>query len=196
MKGQNTMTPHMGKQKLYWLDLETTGLDPKNDYILELAMSEANLESPFEAQEIAHVLFGTSKAVLDTLPMSDWVRDTHTASGLFAEIHEITHGLPLRDIEDRLLKLVPLVDDPENRPTLAGSSVHFDHGFLKAHLPTLARRFMHRYYDVSAVKLFCRSLGMSRVPKAEAHRARADIAESIAHAKLCAEWLEKAREKR
>ena len=57
------------------------------------------------------------------------------------------------------------------------------------HMPRLAARFSHRHYDVSAVKLFCRSLGMPKPPKAEAHRATADVLESIAHARLCAEWL-------
>ncbi len=56
-------------------------------------------------------------------------------------------------------------------------------------MPTLAERFSHRYYDVSAVKLFCRSLGMPKPQPAEAHRAMADIQESIAHARQCARWL-------
>jgi oligoribonuclease (3'-5' exoribonuclease) len=77
---------------------------------------------------------------------------------------------------------------------LAGSSVHFDHGFIKHWWPQLASRFSHRHYDVSAVKLFCESLGMPRLPKAEAHRAREDILESIAHARECVRWLAVAAE--
>jgi len=73
--------------------------------------------------------------------------------------------------------------------------VHFDHGFLRVHMPKLAARFSHRHYDVSAVKLFCQSLGMPKPPKAEAHRAAADVRESIEHAKACADWLEYANGK-
>ncbi len=72
---------------------------------------------------------------------------------------------------------------------LAGSSIHFDHAFLAVHMPRFAARLSHRHYDVSAIKLFCQSLGADKFPKAEAHRAKDDIAESIAHAKACAEWL-------
>ena len=56
-------------------------------------------------------------------------------------------------------------------------------------MPTLDKRLSYRHYDVSAVKLFCQSLGMPKLPKAEAHRAKDDILESIAHAKKCADWL-------
>ena len=34
--------------KIFWLDLETTGLDPQRDSILELAIAEADLQQPFE----------------------------------------------------------------------------------------------------------------------------------------------------
>ena len=72
---------------------------------------------------------------------------------------------------------------------LAGNCVGFDHGFLKRWMPGLAARFHYRYYDVSSVKLFCRSLGMPRLPSGEAHRAKGDVLESVEHALLCAQWL-------
>ena len=34
--------------KLFWLDLETTSLDPLTGRILELAVAEADLGDPFE----------------------------------------------------------------------------------------------------------------------------------------------------
>ncbi len=74
---------------------------------------------------------------------------------------------------------------------LAGSSVHFDRMFLQHYHPQVIERFSHRLYDVSAVKLFCRSLGMPPFPEiSAAHRAKDDIDESILHAKACTIWLE------
>ena len=35
----------------------------------------------------------------------------------------------------------------------------------------------------------CRTLGMDRLPKAEAHRALDDITESMAHLVVCRKWL-------
>jgi len=77
----------------------------------------------------------------------------------------------------------------ERITALAGSSVHFDRTFLARFTPTLARNLSHRCYDVSAVKLFCRSLGMPKLPPEEAHRAMPDILESMGHAALCRDWL-------
>ena len=37
--------------KLYWLDLETTGLDV-NDIILEIAVAEADFQNPFQLRHI------------------------------------------------------------------------------------------------------------------------------------------------
>jgi oligoribonuclease (3'-5' exoribonuclease) len=118
-----------------------------------------------------------------------FVLNMHTQNGLWKECAK--SATTVAEIEEHLLTVVPEEKDSENKPTLAGSSIHFDHTFLRVHMPRLAKRFSHRHYDVSAVKLFCRSLGMSKPPVAEAHRAKADILESIEHAKACVKWLDK-----
>ena len=93
-------------------------------------------------------------------------------------------------VEDELLKFIPEVEDKDERATFAGSSVHFDLGFIRVHMPRLAKRLSHRVYCVSAVQLFCRSLGMAKPPKGpEPHRAAADVLASIERAKLCSDWL-------
>jgi oligoribonuclease len=173
--------------KLYWLDLETTGLDPSVGLLLELAIAEADLERPFDIGPIYNAVFRfTDRHALSV--SNPYVFDMHVKNGLLDECAKsLTTVL---DAEDHLLNFVPEVSG-DDKPTLAGSTVHFDHGFLRAHMPRLAARFSHRHYDVSAVKLFCRSLGMEKVPKAEAHRAADDIRESIEHAKLCVRWLDR-----
>jgi len=172
--------------KLYYLDLETTGLSPERDVLLELAIAEADLERPFDIGPVQSWVFQFADAA--NVAIDPFVRTMHTRNGLLAECAQ--SSTTVRAVEEHLLTLVPEVTDREDTPTLAGSSVHFDHGFLRVHMPRLAARFSHRHYDVSAVKLFCRSLGMPKPPKAEAHRAAADVLESFAHAVVCAEWLE------
>jgi len=168
--------------RLLWLDCETTGLSPDRDALLELAVAEADLERPFDIGPIYNAVFRFT----DVDALTPFIVTMHSKNGLLAECAKsLTTVL---DAEDHLLNFVPEVSG-DDKPTLAGSTVHFDHGFLRAHMPRLAARFSHRHYDVSAVKLFCRSLGMPKPPKAEAHRATADVLESVEHAKLCAEWL-------
>lgn len=168
--------------RLLWIDAETLGLDPARDALLELSVAEAELESPFDHGPIRHWVIEWRGR---TESLSPAVRAMHSESGLFGEC--AVSSLSAGDVEEVLLSVVPEVDAYEDRPTLAGSSVHFDHGFLAAKMPRLASRLSHRHYDVSAVKLFCRSLGMPKLPRAEAHRASADLVESVEHARLCAE---------
>jgi oligoribonuclease len=173
--------------KLLWIDLETAGLDPAQHGILEIAALVADLQRPFEPDGDPFV------AVLrwaEPAAISAPAREMHTRSGLLAESARSTQGV--EDAERSLLQLVPEVTpatDSSDRTTVAGSSAHFDLGFVRKCMPTLARRLSHRVYDVSAVELFCRSFGMPKLPRAEAHRALADIRESLTNARACAEWL-------
>ncbi len=173
--------------QLVWLDLETSGLRPDHDVVLEIAVSLADLSSPFDARPAYHAVLRYNADANGAL--DPFVHEMHTKNGLLAEC--ATGRYDYVRIEEELLALVPEVDDPNEKPVLAGSSVHFDHEFLKAEFPKFAARLSHRHYDVSAVKLFCRSLGMPKLPRAEAHRAKDDVLESVEHARLCAEWLAK-----
>lgn len=171
--------------KLYWLDLETTGFFPEREIILEVSLSEAEFLDPFNTKHIyCAVIFISDHGIRMLDPV---VRDMHTKNGLLVECQASRHSM--QSVEEELLKLIPLVSDKAERPILAGSLIGFDHRFIAKHWPKLNERFSHLEYDVSVLKLFCRSMGMDKFPKGEAHRALADVEESIAHAKLCKEWL-------
>jgi oligoribonuclease len=171
--------------KFYWVDLETTGLHPAEDAILEIAVAEAPFRDPFNLTHIYHAVL----ALPPDIELSPFIVDMHTKNGLLEECRKST--TTLFDVHTALAPLIPSVtDDIESRPTLAGSCIDFDHAFLKAHLPGISERFHYRRMDVSAVKLLARALGMPKIPKGEAHRAKADIEESAVHGRLCTEWWE------
>jgi oligoribonuclease len=169
--------------KLIWLDLETTGLTPETDAILEVAAFEATLERPFDAVKIYD-------CVLRVPPTPFWerlhpiVQKMHTDNGLWAACAESVVTCMSAEVD-----LCRRISDDEDKAVLAGSSVHFDHSFIRHHMPALNARFSHRHYDVSAVSLFARSLGMPKLPKTEAHRAAQDCLDSIAQAKAISEWF-------
>jgi oligoribonuclease len=173
--------------QLIWMDLETTGLDPQKDRILEVAVAYSSLELPFAFAKAPKAwVLGTKEA--EEEHFSPFIRDMHTKNRLLAECRR--SAWRVEDVEEMLLADVPHVEDKEERPTLAGASVHFDLGFARVHMPRLAKRLSHRVLDTSAVRLFCFSMGMPRPVHIEGnHRAEDDVLESIDQLRACAHWL-------
>ena len=174
---------------LVWLDLETTGLVPQQGRILEVAVGFSTLEKPFDLRTRQSWVCRFDHKNEPYLKIAPEVLEMHTQNGLWDECR--ASPTLVRDVEQALLVYVKDEPELENKPTLAGDCVGFDHSWLKEYMPTLAKRFHYRYYDVSAVKLFCRSLGMERLvrPEMEIHRAMHDVDKSASHAQMCAAWL-------
>lgn len=170
--------------KLYWLDLETTGLDPQKHQILEVSMAVANLNNPFDIEHLYQAVIPVEpNTVLDP-----YILNMHTKNGLLAECAS-SKAKSRTQVDEELANLIEWVENKDERATLAGSSIHFDHSFISVHFPLSNKKLSHRHYDVSALKLFCQSMGAPKFPKAEAHRSRDDINESVAHAAACLAWI-------
>ena len=173
--------------KLIWLDLETTGLNPETDAILEVAAFEATLEKPFDVCKIYDTVLEFHRLARRHVPPDSCGRCTRrTGSGTRVRCPASRSRAP---------SWISCAGSPPRRTRMTtrwcspARRVHFDHSFIRAHMPELNARFQHRHYDVSAVSMFARSLGMPRLPKTEAHRAAQDCPESIAQAKAVAEWF-------
>jgi oligoribonuclease len=163
---------------IVWIDIETTGLDPHEDAILEVAM----IVTADDLTPIAKYSNIIKPSEDKLLRMDDYVTKMHTGSGLLDELAK-TDNL-LGDIENELITV--LEDNRvEKRALLAGNSVHFDRNFLEAQMPELMKRFSYQNLDVTSVSHVVRRFLPAKYEAINAkrgeiaHRAMDDIESSI-----------------
>lgn len=163
--------------RLVWVDLEMTGLDPASHVIVEIAsiVTDANLQ-PLD-DGVSFVVAATAEQLA---AMDDFVTQMHTDSGL---LPEIPAGISLADAEQLILTYIRQHVPEARKVPLAGSSIYVDRMFLAAHMPELNDYLHYRLVDVSSVKELCRrwypKVYFAAPQKMGNHRALADIADSI-----------------
>lgn len=165
--------------RLVWVDLEMTGLDPVRDAIVEIAA----IVTDGELTELdAGVSFVVRPPDLSLLAgMDEVVVRMHTESGL---LEDIPNGIPLAEAGAAVLAYVRGHAPEARKAPLAGSSVYVDRGFLARYLPELDAHLHYRLVDVSTIKELARRwyprTYFNAPAKTGGHRALADIRESIA----------------
>lgn len=163
--------------RLVWIDLEMSGLDPNRERILEIAtiVTDGQLTVLGEGPEL---VVHQPDALL--AQMDDWNTRHHGDSGLTERVRAST----VTEDEAASRTLAFLREHvPEGAAPLAGSSVHQDRLFLARYMPALERFLHYRNVDVSTVKELVRRWSPkafeARPRKKSSHRALDDIRESI-----------------
>lgn len=113
--------------------------------------------------------------------MVDVVADMHSRSGLTEEVRAST--VDMATAEAMVLDYIgEHVKQPKTAP-LAGNSIATDRSFIARDMPALDAFLHYRMIDVSSIKELCRRwyprIYFGQPPKGLAHRALADIHESI-----------------
>lgn len=171
------------KELLVVLDLETTGLCPERDEILEIAFIVVDNETLDTLGSYESIV---RPAALDLMRLSDAVIDMHSKNGLLTLARSAQ--LDVQDVQSEALEaLSRIVGQDANghlrtdiRLILTGNTVHFDRSFLQVHMPRLALPLYHRHADVSAARTV---LGAKAPGVDVAHRAMADCEMSLAELK-------------
>jgi oligoribonuclease len=163
---------------LVWIDCEMTGLDITRDKLIEVAVvvtdSQLNVLDPG-----LDVVIHAEDA--DLADMDEVVTAMHAKSGLTEAVRAST--VTLEDAAEQVLAYVQrFVPDRRTAP-LCGNSIGTDRGFLARDMPVLDDHLHYRMIDVSSIKELARRwfprVYFAQPPKGLAHRALADILESI-----------------
>ena len=160
------------------MDLEMTGLDPKQHVIVEIAtlITDDELNVIAEGPDLVITATEEQLALMDPV-----VVEMHTKSGLLDQIR--ASSVTLEDAGSQTLAFLAEHIEPSMVP-LCGNSIGMDRRFLAEYLPDIENFLHYRSIDVSTIKELARRWHppvIDAAPrKAVAHRALDDIKESVA----------------
>lgn len=173
-----------------WIDVETTGLDPINDIILEIGIIITDTDLNEIAAQAWIITPGESRWALRR--MDDVVREMHTTNGLLNELEG--EGVPPWVASDESRAFIQ-EHDAFGSP-MCGSTVHFDRSMLNANMRPLLESFSYRNIDVSTIKELSKSWlaeedwwENNREPGVKTHRSLGDLRDSIAELQHYSQWF-------
>lgn len=161
-----------------FLDLETLGLNPKTDKILEVGILvlDDNLEELDSFRQVVH--FNPYINGEPNPDINDFVFKMHKASKLWEAT--MNSYLDATRVETMAIQFMRRYPDQE----MCGSTISFDRAFLSEQMPALNDMFHYRNLDVSSFRVLFGKLGMMTPDKKEAHRSLADCRESVDNLKF------------
>jgi oligoribonuclease len=172
-----TKKPKKG-DRLVWIDMEMTGLDPNACVVLEIAtiVTDADLELVAEGPDL--VVHATEAELAAMVPI---VQKMHRKSGLTDRVRAST--MTVGEAESKTLAFVRKHCPTKGLHPICGNSIGTDRRFIAQYMPRLDKHLSYRAIDVSSIKELAKrwhpAAYAKRPEKQKGHRALADIRESI-----------------
>lgn len=167
-----------------WIDLECTGKNKQEDYIIEFGMIITEVAFPCrELERYEAVILPSDPAWSDH--MDAFVRKMHTANGLIRDVE--LRGRPIGEVENEILSIFMRYGRAHSF-MLAGSAVsHYDHQFLAREMPKVNRWLQHPSLDVGTIRRALRFSGRKDLDAFgqtfdgvdKPHRGLADVADHL-----------------
>lgn len=164
------------KDNLVWIDMEMTGLDPEKEGIIEIASVVTDKDLNVLAEGPNLIVRQPAKLLKG---MDSWNQKQHGKSGLLEAVKK--SKISVKRAEKMTLDFIKKYCVP-HKTILCGSSIFQDRRFIIRYMPKLDQFLHYRLIDVSTVKELVRRWypkDKDAPQKGEAHRALADILESI-----------------
>jgi oligoribonuclease len=162
--------------RLIWVDMEMTGLDPDNDRVIEVAVVVTDGSLVTVAEAPVYVVHQSDEVLAG---MDSWNTGTHARSGLTARVKAATTSEA--DVEAALIDFLKQHVGRGKSP-MCGNSICQDRRFMARAMPKLEAFFHYRNLDVSTLKELCKRWKpevAASFKKHQKHEALADIHESI-----------------
>lgn len=181
-----------------WIDVETSGLTPEGNDLLEIAAmvttgpdyscADAGLALTVHPQRFVHLDPTDATAALRS-QMPEPVTEMHTESGLLEDIAK-GRSVPLGEADELVHAYLEKHFGPREA-ILGGNSISLDRSFLEVYAPKTYAHLHYRSLDCTSVYELVRRLPsvdegtpLQAEPQGVTHRAMADVLTSIAQARL------------
>ncbi len=153
------------------IDLETTGLDPARDRIIEIAV----LILSSDLTELGAWDTAITCPLACVMAADPYVKQMHVTGGLWDEAGAF--AVPTVSLADAECVLLQLLSVFPSKPVLVGSSVQFDRSFLQHWMPAATHLLSHRNLDDRTIKELAPQLDIK--PTERPHRALPDIRQTV-----------------
>lgn len=163
-------------KNLIWIDLEMTGLQPKNHHIIEIATVVTDSELTVLAVGPV-IAIKTAQSNLDA--MDEWCTTHHGNSGLTKRVQE--SAVSLQEAERMTLEFLKEYV-PVGKSPMCGNTICQDRRFMVEQMPELEQYFHYRNLDVSTLKELAVRWSpevFQSLNKQNTHLALEDVLESI-----------------
>ncbi len=171
--------------RLVWMDLEMTGLNPARDRILEIAtiITDTDLNLVEMGPEL--VIYQSDEVLAG---MNEWCVEHHSDSGLVDKVKQ--SSISEAEAEAETLDFLKQHLDPESAP-LCGNSIHQDRNFLARYMTRLNKFLHYRNIDVSSLKELTYRWypDLPKFIKKGMHTALEDILESVEELKYYRKYI-------
>ncbi|MDO4870579.1 MAG: oligoribonuclease [Candidatus Saccharibacteria bacterium] len=180
--------PKINHQRILWVDLEMTGLNPETDKILELGAIVTDWRMNHKGS-LTLVMKQDEAFIRKRFDTDFWHEHHATAEALIAQN---STGLTPVEFETQLIAFIKEqfnITEPHGDIVLAGNTIRADRSFIDHYLPEVAKYFHYRMLDVSAFKVLFEARYKKVFAKPENHRALEDIEGSIDELKYFMQYI-------
>lgn len=134
------------------IDVETTGLDARDDDLIELGIILLN-EALYPVKSFSSVINpGDVDASIEKMP--EFVYDMHMENGL---IPEMENAPSVSNVEKMACNF--LIDNDAVNLPMVGSSITLDRNFLQEHMPRLYSLIHYQSIDATSLRLAANTTG-------------------------------------